>query len=236
MNDWQEQTFEEYRHKGFAGRAGYGTKPALLIVDFIRGFTDPTTPLGGDFSNQLAVTNELLAAFRRGGLPIVYTTIAYEAHFRDAGMFIKKVPALAILRRGSPMVEVDERIAPDNGEYVVEKKFASAFFGTDVDAYLKSRGVDTIVMTGCTTSGCIRASAIDSMQCGYHTIVVRDGVGDRAEEPHEANLFDIDAKCGDVVSSEEVMAHLRAAGTSGYAATARHDFQRWWSGEPSAQT
>ena len=235
MDEPQQQTFEEYQRKGLAARSGYGVKPALLIVDFINGFTDPATPLGGDFSNELAVTGELLAAFRRGRLPIVFTTIAYESNLRDAGMWIKKIPSLEILLKGSRMVDVDDRIVPENGEYVIEKKLASAFFGTDLDPYLKGHGVDTIVMTGCTTSGCIRASAIDSMQFGFHTVVVRDGVGDRATGPHEANLLDIDAKYGDVVPGREVIDYLRSiVATGGFAASAEDDFGRWWRQEPDS--
>ena len=218
-----------YRDKGFAQRSGYGDKPCLLVVDFIVGFTDPSTPLGGDFSSQLAVTNRLLPAFRSAGLPVAYTTIAYEPHFRDAGIFIKKVPSLAILLKGSRMVEVDSRITPQPGDRIIEKKFASAFFGTDLDSYLRSQGVDTIVMVGCTTSGCIRASAIDSLQYGYYTVVVRDGVGDRPEGTHEANLLDIDAKYGDVVSAADVLEHLQSKSAAGGLATqANDDFMGWW--------
>ena len=116
---------------------------------------------------------------------------------------------------------------------MLEKKFASAFFGTDLDFYLKSRSVDTLVMTGCTTSGCIRASAIDSLQYGFHTIVVKDGVGDRAQGPHDANLFDIDAKYGDVVTLADVINYLHALGaSSGMSAGAAQDFQRWWQQKP----
>ena len=221
MNDWTKDTLDDYRAKGFAARSGYGDKPALLIVDFIVGFTDPSSPLGGDFSSQLAATAQLQSEFRRAALPVIYTTVVYDVGYKDAGIFIKKVPALAILLRGTPEVEVDFRIKPDAGEYVVEKKYASAFFGTNLDIFLKSHGVDTIVMTGCTTSGCIRASAIDSLQYGYHTIVVRDGVGDRAEGPHEANLFDIDAKYGDVVALDEALSYVRALPAAGnYSASA----------------
>ena len=115
------------------------------------------------------------------------------------GVFVKKVPSLAILQHGSPLIEVDQRIQPLPGEKVVEKKYASAFFGTSLDIDLRLLGIDTVILAGCTTSGCIRASAVDSLQYGYHTIVVREAVGDRAAGPHEANLFDIDAKYGDVV-------------------------------------
>ena len=151
MSDWQDRTFQDYRNKGFADRSGFGSAPALLVIDFINGFTDPSTPLGGDFSAELDVTNRLLEAFRALGRPVVYTTVAYEPAYADAGVFIKKVPSLAILVEGSDMVEVDPRIAPRPGEYVVIKKYASAFFGTDTDDYLKARGVDTLVITGCTT-------------------------------------------------------------------------------------
>ena len=229
MDDWQQATRDDYERKGLGVRAGYGARPVLLVVDFIYGFTDPATPLGGDFSNQLLVTGQLLFEFRQRGLPVVYTTIAYDEDMRDAGMWVKKIPSLTILRRGSRMAEVDERIRPRRGEYVVEKKYASAFFGTDLEAHLRALGVDTIIMAGCTTSGCIRSSAIDSISCGFHTIVVEDAVGDRAEGPHQANLFDIDAKYGDVVSSREATNYLRSLTAAGDpAAMARDDFQRWW--------
>ncbi len=237
MADRFQGAIEDYQRKGFAERSGYGKSPVLLIVDFINGFTDPSSPLGGDFSSQLAVTNQLLAVCRRYGLPVVFTTIAYEPpHFRDAGLFIKKVPSLAILEKGSHMSEVDERIKPLPGELVVEKKFASSFFGTQLEPYLRSIRVDTVVMTGCTTSGCVRASAIDSLQHGFHTVVVREGVGDRPEGTHEANLLDIDAKYGDVVSSFDALQYLQTVtAREGAEAQASKDFQRWWNGSQPAR-
>ncbi len=236
MADWEQQTKQDYARKGFAGRSGYGAKPALLIVDFINGFTDPASPLGGDFTHQLVVTNELAAVFRQGGFPVIYTTIAYAPDLHDAGLFVKKVPSLGILVEGSPTTLVDDRIRPAAGDHVIEKKYASAFFGTDLDGLLKSLGVDTTVMTGCTTSGCIRASAIDSLQYGYHTVVVREGVGDRAEGPHAANLFDIDAKYADVVSFQEALGYVRSLiDGSDFAARAGEDFRQWWHDRPRAQ-
>lgn len=233
MDERQARTLDEYRQKGLAHRCGYGEKPVLLIVDFCNGFTDPSTPLGGDFAGQLAVTGELLAAFRQGGLPIVFTTIAYDAEMREAGIWTKKIPSLDMLRRGTRMVEIDDRIRPRYDEYVLEKNFASAFFGTDLEPYLRGRGVDTVIMTGCTTSGCIRASAIDSIQFGFHTIVVGDAVGDRTEGPHEANLLDIEAKYGDVVTGAEVLAYLRSVAEAGGLATrAGDDFRLWWNQTP----
>ena len=223
--DWRSAAGAEYERKGFSARSGYGTRPALLIVDFIRGFTDPGTGLGGDYGAELAATAKLLAEFRSRALPVFFTTVAYEPHLRDAGLFVRKVPALEILIKGKEWVEVDERIRPRPSEPVVSKKYASAFFDTRLDMELRGLGVDTVVMAGCTTSGCIRASAVDSMQYGFHTVVVRDAVGDRAQTPHEVNLFDIDAKYGDVVSSGEALEYLRGLGT-----TADDEFRRWWNG------
>ena len=229
--DWQSATGAEYERKGFSARSGYGTRPALLIVDFIQGFTDPGTGLGGDYGAELAVTAKLLGEFRSRALPIFFTTVAYEPHLRDAGQFVAKVPALSILIRGSDWVKVDDRIRPRPSEPVVSKKYASAFFDTRLDMELRGLGVDTVVMAGCTTSGCIRASAVDAMQHGFRTVVVRDAVGDRAQTPHEVNLFDIDAKYGDVVSSGEVLGYLRGLGErGGLGATADDEFRRWWNG------
>ena len=237
MAEDHQETAEDYRRKGFMNRSGYGTKPALLVVDFIYGFTDPTTPLGGDFSKELAVTADLLETFRAAQLPIVYTTIAYEPGFEDGGVFVKKVPSLKILEVGSKMVDVDNRIRPRPDEYVALKKYASAFFNTDIDAYLKARSVDTIIMTGCTTSGCIRASAIDSMQYGYLTVVVEEGVGDRAQGPHDANLFDIDAKYADVVSVDEVNSYMKSLATNQeVGAQVLEDFNKWWRQDANLNT
>lgn len=208
MIDWKDKTLESYKSKGFASRSGYGKRPGLLIVDFINGFTDPTSPLGGDFDSQLEATNALLGAFRAQALPIAYTLVEYEHDYRDAGVFIEKVPSLSILKKGSPMCDVDDRIKPLPGEYIVSKRYASSFFGTNLDTWFRNNGVDTCVIVGCTTSGCVRASAVDSLQYGYRTVVVRDGCGDRAEGPHEANLFDIDAKYGDVISLDECLEYV----------------------------
>ena len=231
---WQASAGAEYERKGFSSRSGYGARPALLIVDFINGFTDPDTGLGGDYSAELSVTSKLLDEFRSRALPVFFTTVAYEPHLRDAGQFVSKVPALSILIKGSEWVKVDDRIRPRPSEQVVLKKYASAFFDTRLDMELQGLGVDTVVIVGCTTSGCIRASAIDSMQNGFHTVVVRDAVGDRAQTPHEVNLFDIDAKYGDVVPSRDVLEYLRGlGGRGGLGATADDAFRRWWNGAPA---
>ncbi|MCS7158631.1 MAG: N-carbamoylsarcosine amidohydrolase [Blastocatellia bacterium] len=200
-----------YEQRGFAQRVGFGKRPALLIIDFIVAFTDPGSPLASQYDAQLAATRELLAAARQKGVPVFFTTVEYEEDLRDAGVFIKKVPSLRVLKKGSPMTAIDERIAPRAGEHVIVKKYASAFFGTSLASTLTAMGCDTILIVGCTTSGCVRASAVDSCQHGFRTIVVREAVGDRAPGPHEANLFDIDMKYGDVVSLSEALEYLSGA-------------------------
>ncbi len=207
-DDWIEETARLYEERDFGSDAGFGDSPALLVIDLINAFTDPDTNLGSELDDVVARTGDLLAAFREHDLPRYFTTVAYEESYGDAGVFIEKVPALRELRLGTDAVEVDDRIAPEGNERVILKKYASAFFGTDLVTELTTDGVDTLVIAGVTTSGCVRATAVDSLQHGYRTIVPRDAVGDRAEGPHRANLFDIDAKYGDVVTTDEVLAFV----------------------------
>jgi nicotinamidase-related amidase len=204
-----ETTREFYQKRGLAGRVGFGKRPALLIVDFIVGFTDLSSPLASNLDSEVEATRRLLEVAREKRIPIFFTTIEYDEGYRDAGVFIKKIPSLSVLQKGSRMTEVDERIQPRLGEHVISKKYASAFFGTSLASTLTASRCDTLLITGCTTSGCVRASAVDSCQHGFHTIVVREAVGDRAQGPHEANLFDIDAKYGDVVSLSEALEYLK---------------------------
>ena len=199
---------EMYKSRGFGNRIGFGTRPALLIVDFINGFTDPSCPLGSNLDAEVAETKRLLDTFRTYKHPVHFTTTAYEEGYASAGVFIKKVPSLSHLKQGSPLVEIDERLKPISGETVWEKKYASAFFGTALSAALIAQSVDTLLVTGCTTSGCIRASAVDGCQSGFRTIVVRECVGDRSAAAHEQNLADLDAKYADVLSLKEVLDYL----------------------------
>lgn len=226
---WEESTRAEYTEKGLGSRSGFGSKPALLIVDFSNAFTDANSPLGGNFDSQVAVTSRLLTEFRRGALPVVYTTVAYDPDYRDAGIFIEKIPALAMLVNGSHWVEIDERIAPVDGDQVIVKKYASAFFGTELDRYFHGQEVDTVVITGATTSGCVRASVVDSLQYGFRTIVCREGVGDRADGPHHASLFDMDAKYCDVKVEDEIHEQISAVIESGgVQARVDNNFRQWW--------
>jgi nicotinamidase-related amidase len=207
-SDWIEDTTRMYERRGFSRDVGFGDAPALVVIDLINAFTDPGSDLGSDVDDVVEATGRLVATFREHDLPRYFTTVAYEESYGDAGVFIEKVPALRELRLGTEAVEVDERIAPVGDERVILKKYASAFFGTDLGTELTTDGADTLVITGVTTSGCVRATAIDSLQHGYRTVVPEDAVGDRATGPHRANLFDIDAKYGDVVTTEAVVEYV----------------------------
>jgi nicotinamidase-related amidase len=202
------ETSELYNEDNFGKRTGSGDRPALIVIDLINAFTDPDTGLGGEFDEVIDQTKKLLEIFRNYNFPRYFTTVAYEESYGDAGVFIEKIPALRELQLGTEAVKVDERIAPKDDERVILKKYASAFFGTDLSTELTTDGVDTLVIVGVTTSGCIRATAVDSLQEGYRTIVPADAVGDRAEKPHQANLFDIDAKYGDVVKTDNLIEHI----------------------------
>ena len=197
------------RLEGFHGRAGFGSRPALIVIDMSVGFTDPSSPLHCDLEEVVESIERLLTATRAARLPVVYTTVAYdEAAKERAAVFIDKVPALLTLEAGSPWVEIDPRLAPQAGEAVLTKLFASAFYGTPLASLLAAQQVDGVIVTGASTSGCVRATAVDALQHGYRVVVPREAVGDRKPDAHEANLYDVDAKYGDVVSVQEALDHL----------------------------
>jgi maleamate amidohydrolase len=206
-------TREAYAAKGFGGRQGLGERPALLVIDFCHGFTDPASPLACDCDAALVQTARLLAAFRERALPVVFTTVAYDAGTEAvAAAFIAKAPALRQLQKGSRWPQIDPRIAPRPGEPVLDKLFASGFFGTGLAALLTAARADSAVVVGASTSGCVRATAVDALQHGYRVTVPSDAVADRAPGPHDAALADLDAKYGDVLSTDELLAALDAAG------------------------
>ena len=187
-----------------------GSRPAVLVVDFSCGFTDPECTLGADMTEQVEATKRLLDAARAKGLPVIFTTIGFEPSLKDGGLWLEKAPALGDLQIGGRWVEIDPRLEPREGETIVVKKGASAFFGTNLAAILISQGIDSVILCGATTSGCIRATAIDLLQYGFPTLVPRECVGDRAQAPHDANLFDIQAKYADVVSVEEALDYVES--------------------------
>jgi nicotinamidase-related amidase len=200
------------RHEGFHGRSGVGELPALIVVDVNLGFTDPASPLVCELDGVISAIAQLLAAARRASIPVFFTTVAYDDEGKEAAaVFIEKIPALLTLEAGSRWTEIDPRIAPLPGEPVLAKLFASAFFGTPLSALLREAGCDSVVVTGASTSGCVRATAVDALQHGYRTVVPREAVGDRNPAAHEASLYDIDTKYGDVVSVEEAVAYFETA-------------------------
>jgi maleamate amidohydrolase len=200
-----------FKHQNFGNRIGFGRKAALVIVDFTVGFNDPNLFGGGNIDPAVKRTVGLLEAFRRAKLPVAYTRVVYADDGSDAGVFTKKAPRLATLTETAPSGQVVPELTPRSGEYMVRKTQASAFFGTGFGAWLTQNAVDTLVITGCTTSGCVRATVVDACGYNFRPIVVTDCVGDRAMGPHEANLFDMGQKYADLMSRDEVIAALGAA-------------------------
>jgi maleamate amidohydrolase len=201
-----------YRQAGFTGGFELGVRPALLVVDLCRGFTDPACPLGCDAPEEIRRTREVLDAARGSGVPVVFTTISYDEAAQRTTAWLRKVPSLRELAAGSPWVEIDQRLAPRPEETVLAKTGASAFFGTPRASLLVAAGTDSLIVLGATTSGCVRASVVDAVQHGFATFVVPDCCVDRAAGPHEANLFDMAAKYADPLTAEEVVGHLQRLG------------------------
>lgn len=186
---------------------GLGDKPAMIVVDMIRGFTDPACPLGTDCPDVVAANVELLNAFRQRSLPIYFTTVVYH-NADQAKVFRQRIAALNLLTPDSDWVQLDDRLARAPSEELLEKLWPSAFHATDLHARLSARQVDTLVVTGLTTSGCVRATAVDGLQYDYRVVVPREAVGDRNDDAHEANLHDLHAKYADVMSVSELISRL----------------------------
>ena len=194
----------------FDGRIGFGRKPALLIVDFINAYITPGSPLyAPDVVTAVAETVDLLSLARRAAAPVIFTRVIYSRSGLDGGIFVQKVPLLRRMVEGEPLADIVPQLPPAPEDVIINKQYASAFFGTSLAAMLTSLGVDTLLLTGCSTSGCVRATAVDGMQHGFRVIVPRQCVGDRHPDPHNANLFDIDSKYGDVVDKGEALDYLK---------------------------
>jgi nicotinamidase-related amidase len=195
----------------FGTAAGFGRRPVLVVVDLQKGFTDPASPLGGDYTDLVAENRRLIDVCHAKGAPVVFTTVYYdEAPAQAAAVFQAKVPSLLVLKAGSDWAEIDERLGMDERDTLVVKQFASAFWGTTLGPLMTSWQADTCIVTGVTTSGCVRATVVDSLQHGFRTIVPRECSGDRAPGPHEANLFDMNQKYADVLPNDEVVAYLES--------------------------
>lgn len=186
---------------------GIGLRPALLLVDMIKGFTSSDCPLGTDCHEVVEANARLLAAFRAKGLPVFFTTVVYH-NDQQASVFRNRIQALNCLTPESEWVKVDPALTPLEGEALIEKQWASSFFGTDLDVQLRAAGADSLVVTGLTTSGCVRATVVDGLQHDFPVVVPREAVGDRNPQAHAANLHDMHAKYADVMSLQDVLASV----------------------------
>jgi len=198
-----------YHRQGMGQLAGMGERPALVIVDFVVGFADPAHFGGGNIGPAIEQTVLLLDFARRHRWPVAHTRVVYADDAADAGVFTRKAPSLLKLTEASPLSQIVPELTPANGEYIVRKGGASGFFGTALAAWLTQQRADTVVVAGCTTSGCVRATVVDSMQHNFRTVVATDCVGDRALGPHEANLFDMGQKYADLMTRAEIEAQAR---------------------------
>ncbi|MEU6117087.1 isochorismatase family protein [Streptomyces sp. NPDC047117] len=205
-----ESTDRTYERAGFGAPVRRGSRPALVVVDLTRGFTEDDFPSGADLTDVVGATGRLIEAARPAGVPVVFTAIAYTPAEAagDSVTWLQKAQGMRTLRAGSEAVAVDPRLPRRPEDHLIVKKGASAFFGTSLAATLTALGCDTVVVCGATTSGCVRATAVDAVQSGFPVLVPRECVGDRASGPHEANLFDIQAKYGDVIGLADALAYL----------------------------
>lgn len=200
---------ENYRG-AFDGSLGFGEKPALILVDFVQAYFEGSSPLYAGADDALSSALRIRGAARAAGIPVFYTNVVYEEGGGDGGVFYRKVPALEVFVAGNPLGNWPEGLQPAKDEVVISKQYPSAFFGTSLADELTKRGIDTLIITGLTTSGCIRATCVDTMSHGFVPIVVADACGDRHEAPHDANLFDMNAKYGDVVNEQTVIDYLKS--------------------------
>ncbi|MFV3077819.1 isochorismatase family protein [Niveispirillum fermenti] len=207
----------DYAQAGFGNRLGWGQRPALLIIDFVKAYLDPACPLYAGVEKTRDAAADLLSAARAAGIPVIHTNVAYTPGGMDGGIFFRKVKALSCFERGlhPQWAAFADGLEPADGEPVVTKQYASAFFGTSLASTLAANGIDTVLIAGLSTSGCVRASALDACQNGFIPLVVRDAVGDRDSRVHEANLFDLNAKYADVIHLAEAIDHLAARGRPG---------------------
>ena len=198
----------------FDGRLSFGKRPALLIVDFVMAYLDKSSPLYAHVEDALESNIRVLAAARAAGIPVIFTNVVYEKDGADGGLFYKKIPSLRVFVKGSPYGAFPPSLQPLDGERIISKQFASAFFGTALTDILTTAAIDTLLITGLSTSGCVRATALDALQSGFAPFVVRDACGDRHSAPHDANLFDLQAKYAEVVSEGEAIEFLRSSALS----------------------
>lgn len=198
--------------RAYGQRAGFGKRPALILIDFVQAYFDDDCELYAGVESALAAALRVRTAAHRANIPVVLTNVVYHPRVRNGGRFFEKAKPLRNFVAGNPMGAWAAGLEPNEDELVISKQYPSAFFGTSLASTLTALGVDHVILTGVTTSGCVRASCVDSMSHGFITTVVREAVGDRHPDPHEANLFDMDAKYADVVSEAQIIEYLGALG------------------------
>lgn len=203
-----DELTENYRG-AFDGSLGFGKAPALILVDFVAAYFVESSPLYAGVEDELASALRIRDAARAAGIPVIYTNVVYQKGGADGGVFYRKVPALEAFEAGNPLGRWAEGLEPADGELVISKQYPSAFFGTSLAETLNKRSIDTLIITGVTTSGCVRATCVDAMSYGFIPIVVADACGDRHAAPQEANLFDMNAKYADVVDEHTVIEYLK---------------------------
>ncbi len=193
----------------FEGHLPFGVKPALLIVDVVMAYLDKRSPLYAGVETVLASNERILKTARMASIPVIFTNVVYEPGGADGGLFYKKIPSLKVFDQGSIFGGFPPSLQPEDGEIVITKQFASAFFGTSLAEILRNMQIDTLMITGLSTSGCVRATALDAVQNGFAPFVIREACGDRHASPHEANLFDLQAKYAEVISEVEAIRMLQ---------------------------
>jgi maleamate amidohydrolase len=204
---------EFFQQRGFGLKIGFGERPALLVIDMLKAFTNPQMMLGANLDNEIEAIKPLIAVAHERDIPVIFSTVIYnDVDLKDAGIWALKMKGVATLRGDSDGVEIDPRLDFRKTDSLLVKKYASCFFGTDLVSRLLSRRVDTLIIVGCTTSGCVRATAVDAVQTGLRPMVVREAVGDRSAAAHEQSLFDLNAKYADVVSLDETVQYMRTVG------------------------
>ena len=204
-----ENLDQDYEGAGFSGRLGFGDKPALILVDFVEAYFDKDSPLYAGVEDTLASAIRLLDAARAAGIFRIFTNVTFMPGGANGGIFMKKVPTLKIMEEGAPLGAWPKGLVPHDGELIITKQYPSAFFGTSLAPTLTAMGVDTLIITGLSTSGCVRATCVDTCSNGFRPMVVKQAVGDRDERPHQANLFDMNAKYGDVIEETEALDYIK---------------------------
>ena len=204
---------EFFKQRGFGVKIGFGERPALIVIDMLKGFTDTTMPLGANLDSQIEAQKPMIDVAHQRGIPVIFSTVIYdEQDMKDAGLWGIKMKGALTLKAGTEAVKIDPRLDMRPSDSLLVKKYASCFFGTDLVPRLTNQRIDTLIITGCTTSGCVRATAVDAVQNGFRPMVVREAVGDRSAAAHEQSLFDLNAKYADVVSLDETLQYMTTVG------------------------